>query len=124
MKQFSLEKYLANPKRKVVTRDRRPVRIICTDRKGFEDYPILALVETEGEELCRTYTKNGYYASCKAKNDLDLFFVSIKHEGWVNIHQSDGRTWIGDVFSTEIEAKGEGCVCKSYVATIKIEWTE
>ena len=31
MKQFSLEEYLANPSKKVVTRDGRNVRIICTD---------------------------------------------------------------------------------------------
>lgn len=124
MEQFSLEKYLANPKRKVVTRDGKPVRIVCTDKKGCEHYPIVALVETDGKEFGRTYTKDGRFACSEVDNDDDLFFVPIKHEGWVNIHQSDGRTWIGDVFSTEIEAKGEGCVCKSYVATIKIEWTE
>ena len=34
MKQFSLEEYLEHPDRKVVTRDGRSVRIICTDRNG------------------------------------------------------------------------------------------
>lgn len=34
MKQFSLEKYLANPERKIVTREGKKVRIICTDRAG------------------------------------------------------------------------------------------
>ena len=33
MKQFSLKEYLANPSRKVVTRDGKNVRILCTDRK-------------------------------------------------------------------------------------------
>ena len=37
MKQFSLEKWLENPSRKVVTRRGNPVRIICTDRKHGED---------------------------------------------------------------------------------------
>ena len=32
MKQFSIEEYLKNPDRKVVTRNGLPVRIICTDR--------------------------------------------------------------------------------------------
>ena len=42
MKEFSLEEYLKNPNRKIVTRDWRNVRIICTDRQG-EGRPILAL---------------------------------------------------------------------------------
>ena len=42
MKQFSLEEYLKNPDRKVVTRNGLPVRIICTDRK--DKWPIVALV--------------------------------------------------------------------------------
>ena len=43
MKQFSLDEYLKNPKRKVVTRDGRNVtRLLCTDAEG--DYPIVALV--------------------------------------------------------------------------------
>lgn len=32
MKPFSLKEYLKNPNKKVVTRDREEVRIICTDR--------------------------------------------------------------------------------------------
>lgn len=34
MKQFSLDEYLKNPTRPIVTRDGRSVRIICTDRKS------------------------------------------------------------------------------------------
>ena len=43
MKQFSLEEFKKNPNRKVVTRDGKQVRIICTDadRKN----PIVALVK-------------------------------------------------------------------------------
>ena len=46
MEQFSLEKYLANPSRKVVTRDGRRVRIICTDRRDL-NFPIVTLIERE-----------------------------------------------------------------------------
>ena len=52
MKQFNLEEYLKNPSRKVVTRDGRNVRIICTDKRGT-NFPIVALVECEDElALC------------------------------------------------------------------------
>ena len=33
MKQFDLKEYLKGPNKKVVTRDGRNVRIICTDRR-------------------------------------------------------------------------------------------
>ena len=45
MKQFSLEEFLNNPSRKVVTRDGRPVRIVCTDAK--RKYKVIGLVEEE-----------------------------------------------------------------------------
>ena len=57
MKQgFSLEEYLADTSRKVVTRDGKPVRIICTDadRKN----PIVALVN-EGTDKIFCYQPNG-----------------------------------------------------------------
>ena len=34
MKQFTVEEYQKNPNRKVITRDCRDVRIICTNRQG------------------------------------------------------------------------------------------
>ena len=40
MKQFDLQEYLKNPSRKVVTRDGRDVRIICTNYDSFS--PIIA----------------------------------------------------------------------------------
>ena len=52
MKQFNLKEYLKDPNKKVVTRDGRNVRIICTDRQGG-DRPILALCfESDGIERC------------------------------------------------------------------------
>ena len=61
MKRFSLDEYLKNPSRKVVTRDGRKVtRFLCTDAKG--DYPIVALVENfSSNEMPISYTKDGEY---------------------------------------------------------------
>ena len=44
MKQFSLEEYLKNPSKRVVTRDGRNVRIICTDREDL-NFPIITLIK-------------------------------------------------------------------------------
>ena len=42
MKQFNLEEYKKNPNRKVITRDGKSVRIVCTDMIGTS-YPILVV---------------------------------------------------------------------------------
>ena len=62
MEKFNLEKYLANPSRKVVTRNGRNVRIVCTDMK-YKDYPILALEEIPdgNSEYVYAFTKDGNY---------------------------------------------------------------
>lgn len=74
MEQFSLEKYLENPERKVVTRGGWKVRILCTDRKGTA-LPIIALVEvTEGEEeKIISYNSDGRDAYLNEK--WDIFFA-------------------------------------------------
>ena len=128
MKQFNLEEYLKNPSKKVVTKDGRNVRIICTDRKDF-NAPIVALVDygtTEGER-CLYYTKEG--KSC-ADDSLvsyaDLFFVTEKHEGWVNIFKGTiDDYFIGDsrVFESKEDAEKAEKEWSSYV-TVKIEWEE
>ena len=86
MKAFSLEEYLKNPSRKVVTRDGRNVRIVCTDVKS-ELYPVLALVDNWGAEICNSYTKEGRF---RPDNEAhrDLFFAPEKHEGWANVYRA------------------------------------
>lgn len=123
MKEFNLTEYLKNPSRKVVTRDGREVRIICTDAKG--DEPIIALVynNIREEENVYTYNRDGIFYK---DNDscLDLFFDTIKKEGWVNIYKNNSRRdrIAGDIFPSEKEAK-EGKTIR-YITTIKIEWEE
>ena len=122
MEQFSLEKYLANPSRKVVTRDGRRVRIICTDMKSTT-YPVVALIENgSGYEQLITFSKNGEYAVNESSRS-DLFFAPEKHEGWVNIYKEGTNRYLeGCICVTKEEAKrirGYG-----YITTIKIEWEE
>ena len=122
MEQFSLEKYLANPSRKVVTRDGRRVRIICTDMKSTT-YPVVALIENgSGYEQLITFSKNGEYAVNESSRS-DLFFAPEKHEGWVNVYKEGTNRYLeGCICVTKEEAKrirGYG-----YITTIKIEWEE
>ena len=120
MRPFSLEEYLKNPERKIVTRDGRSVRIKCTDRKS-NYYPIIALIDLGDFEDMYAFSKNG---ECwiGSKTKLDLFFVPEIHEGWINIYNSFNFSTSIRIFSSEEEAKKEGEKWKDYVTTIKIEW--
>ena len=122
MKPFNLEEYLANPSRKIVTREGKPARIICTDAK-FEKYPLLALVtEKDGQESFATFETSGKFRG-GYNSHLDLFFVPEKREGWTNVYEEGTNRYLdGCICSTEEEAKRiRGC---GYITTIKIEWEE
>ena len=123
MKQFSLEEFKKNPTRKVVTRDGKQVRIICTNSKS--NHPIVGLI--------RQY--NSLEATCNFKEDgtvlehgenvRDLFFAPEKIDGWVNVYkQSEDYIRTGcTVFKTKEEAM-KSINGAFYVATIHIEWEE
>ena len=124
MEQFSLEKYLANPSRKVVTKDGRNARIICTDRRDL-NFPIIALIEDKSGvgEINMDFTKNGINP---CSNILDLFFAPEKHEGWINVYRNrdSGRTYAGSVYDSKEDAEKRKVIDENYVTTIKIEWEE
>lgn len=124
MKEFSLEEYLKNPDREVVTRDGRKVRIICTDRKG--DNPIIALVYNAnvGQEYGYSFYPDGKYFIDK-DDEFDLFFAPTKHEGWMNLYKKNFGRVIGDwVYNSEKEAKKIAAGDEDYITTIKVEWEE
>lgn len=126
MEQFSLEKYLANPSRKVVTGDGRKVKILCTNRKGA--YPIVALVENhdnDNENVC-SYRENGLYSLYSLSEENNLFFAPEKHEGWINIYRDsdNGRVYTGRSYDSKEDAEKRKASDEDYVTTIKIEWKE
>ena len=121
MKRFSLEEYLKNPNRKIVTRDGKKVRIICTDFNN-PDFPVIG--EVEGYIWPSSFTKSGLFIKGYEEHPNDLFFAPEKHEGWINMYKwGDDYRYTGEVFSSEERAlmSVKGCDC---VATIKIEWEE
>ena len=126
MEQFSLEKYLANPSRKVVTRDGRPVRIICTDMKSYNEKIVGLIPSDTGIESIVTWTQQGkQYLNMDTPNDL--FFAPEKHKGWVNIYKSkyDGCE-LSQVYQRKEDAETEKYINDSdvYITTTKIEWEE
>ena len=127
MEQFSLEKYLENPSRKIVTREGKPVRIICTDVKGAS-YSVLALVDKGDYEGPTLYTKKGEY-NLGTECSYDLFFAPKKQEGWINISKgifNDNLRLLGHtcIFKTKEGAEEAGKGVSGYITTIKIEWEE
>lgn len=129
MKQFSLEEYLADPSKKVVTRDGKDVRIICTDARGL--YPVVALIERpdgDAEDLS-LFTKDGCWSIHDPASSMNLFFASKKTERWVNVYKHlTGRYSLGSMFSDKKTAEAstpESCIYQGdYIATVKIEWEE
>ena len=119
---FNLEKYLANPNKKLVTRDGRNARIVCTDAKGT--YPILALAKYDNDEFESAvfYTKNGTLNSDGSKHPSDLFFESKKHEGYACVYFTKGIYYLDDtIFSSKEEADNHAKHFSDSIATIKVE---
>ena len=124
MKQFSVKEYLANPSRKVVTRDGRPVRVLCTDKKS--EYSVVALVsQNENTETTYNFAKDGTYLKGE-ENSLDLFFGPLKKMAWANLYSTQlGTTFSGDFYKTEEEAlKEKGKELGKHLTTFKVEWEE
>lgn len=121
MKPFSIKEHLEHPEWKVVTREGKPVRILCTDLDD-NDYPVAAVV---GNFHVDKYTADGLFQAGK-ETKYDLFFASEKHEGWVIISKlpfTDSFEIFPEIFATKEEAvrvweDNPGIKC----SIIKIEW--
>ena len=127
MKQFNLEEYLANPSRKVVTRDGRNVKIHCTNYIGAQHI----IAQVEGNDYSSDFSNDGRFIVCE-ESSCDLFFAPEKHEGWVNIYKAEvPRKTLGcmvtryvgsSIWPTEEAAKTAADA--DDIVTIKIEWEE
>ena len=124
MKRFNLEEYLKNPSKKVVTRDGRNARIICTNAKN--NYPIVALIEMPNgrERQPFGYKKDGTITD--EKLSCDLFFAPEKHEGWLNIYRGESGFYLrGNPYKSKEEADEVAKAnYKNFCTTVKIEWEE
>lgn len=122
MKPFNLAEYLKNPKRKVITRDGRDARIICTDMKGTS-MPILGLVKDPEtfEEKIICYTPEGRAAYLS--RDLDIFFAKIIVKRWGIVNRKAEL-----LFDTREQAekrmKEAGECEKKFCSVCKVEWEE
>lgn len=72
-KQFDLQYYLEHPETKVVTREGRSVRIICTDAMLEDTNKVVGLVQYNNCEGLFVFHPNGLVFK-NIEDDLDLFF--------------------------------------------------
>lgn len=123
MKQFNLKEYLANPLRKVVTRDGHSVRIICTN--AMSTHPVVALVRYDNDEDIESYSSDGKWSN-KPESALDLFFAPEKKEAWVSLYRNvRGNLVFGLPYPTKEEALDELYDdTDTRIDTIKVEWEE
>lgn len=124
MKPFSIKEHLEHPDWKVVTREGKPVRILCTDLDD-DNYPVAAA--TKNRHVDR-YTADGLFQAGE-ETKYDLFFAPKKYKGWVIIFK---RPLLADSFEIwpEIYADREKAerVCEANpgieCSIVKIEWEE
>ena len=129
MVKFSLEEYLKDPSRKVVTRSGEEVKIKCTDMDGANGLVIVGLVRNyiTGREVPMSWTKEGQYNPPDEDSFYDIFFEDSKEpvvrKGWVNVYKSpDGEVMLGSVRQSKEEA--EQASRGDRIDTIEISWKE
>ena len=124
MKQFNLDEFKKNLSQKVVTRDGRSVRIVCTDAKN--EFPIIALVTNDDKEELMDYNNNGKVSPDEI-TDFDLFFATKKKDKFdlktlkpfdrVLVRNFKAYKWKCEHFSYFNEGNDYPCMCcsNSYV---------
>lgn len=125
MRPFSVEEYIKNPERKVVTRDGQDVRILCTDVMGTS-YPVIAVCKVDSiHECCYSYTDNGKQFK-SMDSHRDLFFAPEKKEGWITVCKDGDDYYTGgtEIYSSEFEAVSHFRKKFDSIKTVKIEWEE
>ena len=122
LKPFDIQK--AREGKPVCTRDGRPARIICFDRKGYRK--IVALVHNDYyEDEIITYTIEGH-RDCKSINTIyDLMMAPERHEGWVNVYQG-GKLDADYLYPSKDDAVENISqpMKDNYIDTIKLTWEE
>lgn len=111
MKAFNLEAAKAGAP--VQTRDGRPARIVCFDRKNTDGYKLVVLIEEKTESV-RLYTETGVFLISAEADEYDLVMAPVKKSGWFNIDPED-------LYSYKEQALAN---VKTHQCTVYVEWEE
>lgn len=121
LKPFDLEAAKAGAP--VVTRDGKPVRIVCFDAKGSQ--PLLGLIEWGRDEMACRYSANGEYLNGKSNDHNLVMKATVKRNGWLNLYRIGGMVRAADggcIYKTKADALDNRAA--DYVATVPVEWEE
>ena len=125
MKPFNLKEYIEDPTLKVVTREGKSVRIICTDKQN--KYPVVALIMDNGVEETVNFTKDGLVLE-RDITKYDLFFVPEKKEGWMILYAANDNNHMPypdtTIYKTKEEAINALHNAKRYVGYMGIAHVE
>ena len=122
MEPFNLKEYFKNPSVKIVTRDGKPARIICTNKQN-KKYPVVALVMEDSVEGTFNFTEDGLVIAGDITK-YDLFFIPERKEGWMIIYAAnDNHMPYPD--TTIYKTKEEALKAKrytGYMGIAHVEW--
>lgn len=104
-----------------VTRDGKPVRVICVDRKGTLP-PVIALVMEDGDELQKGYYPGGHYLASESRHRYDLVPKPKTHKR--TIWLAWGRNELPCVCSSERNAQEAWPARLAVTGPHEVEFTE
>jgi hypothetical protein len=106
----------------VCTRDGRPVRILCTDRKSSNGMPIVgAVADTTETESLSVWMKDGSFIRSDYLHDRDLVQAPEPLvERWVNIYSNGTVYNAGCTHETWKAARHQGSVFS--IACVKVSF--
>ena len=122
IKEFNLEEYIENPSLKVVTREGKSVRIICTNKQNSK-YPVVALIMENGVEDTVNFTEDGLVLDGDITK-YDLFFVPERKEGWMIIYATNDN-YMPYLDTVIYKTKEEALKAKrytGYMGIAHVEW--
>ena len=120
MKPFKLKEYLKDRNKEVVTREGKPVKILCVNL--ISDKPIVAEIIGRGYSLA--YDIDGSHTSYQSPNDI--FFKTTTKKKWINLYRSgDGSgVYTGGFLDSKEVAESTGKKQYNYIKTFELEWEE
>ena len=121
MKPFSIKEHIEHPDWEVVTREGKPVRILCTDLAD-DNYPVVAIINKWHVDK---FTADGIFQAGE-ESKYDLFFYFKKIEVWTLFVKCAGNFVLGPIFYDTIEEarRVQESDPDRYGPIVKVEWEE
>lgn len=123
MKKFDIE--LAKAGAPVCTREGRPARIVCFDKKSDRGFSIVALVDNDGYEELEVCTTGGCYLSDK-EDRRDLMMAPTQHTGYVALCRKESGVPMAcaSVYADRESAEAGTKYMSQLLAIGEITWEE